>query len=320
MASHHAGRWLRRTRWVTVVGAALAIGGPTRADVPRIPRVDRVLLISVDGLRPDVLLRADAPQLRALMDRGSFTMWALTTAVAVTLPSHVSMLTGLTPPHHGISWNSDLPLAHPIYPSQPTLFELAHRAGLTTAMATGKAKFRALAKPGTLDRVDVPPDSTVSDEVVADTVVRWIHTDAPQVMFVHLPGVDTVGHAHGWGSPEQLLAVAAADRAIGRMLTALAKRGVLDSTLVLVSADHGGAGLGHGPDDPRSRHIPWILAGPGVRRDYDLTREADLVVHTEDTFATLCAALGIDPGPGIDGHVVTSAFASAASPWGNGAH
>lgn len=320
MASSHSGPWLHRMLAVTLAGAALSIGGPICADVPRVPRVERVLLISVDGLRPDVLLRADAPQMRALMAHGSFTMWARTTAVAVTLPSHVSMLTGLTPPHHGISWNSDLPLAHPIYPSQPTLFELAHRAGFTTAMATGKAKFRALAKPGTLDRVDVPPDSTVSDEVVADTVVRWVRVDAPQVMFVHLPGVDTVGHAHGWGSPEQLVAVAAADRAIGRILSALARRGVLDSTLVLVSADHGGAGLGHGPDDPRSRHIPWILAGPGVRRDYDLTREADLVVRTEDTFATLCAALGLDPGPGIDGRVVTAAFASAAPPRVTGAH
>jgi predicted AlkP superfamily pyrophosphatase or phosphodiesterase len=281
---------------------AVVVAAPAR------PRVTRVLLVSVDGLRPDILLRGDTPVMRALIARGAFTMWARTTAVATTLPSHTSMLTGMTPPHHGIVWNSDLPLTHPVYPSRPTLMELAHQVGLTTAMATGKSKFHALARPGTLDWVYVPADSTMPDAAVADTTVAWIRRGAPQVMFVHLPAVDTAGHAKGWGSREQLAAVAEADRCLGRILAALAASGKLDSTVVLVSSDHGGAGRGHGPDDPRSRHIPWIVAGPGIRAGIDLTGDAGLEVNTEDTFATLCMALGLDPGVGIDGHAVLQAF------------
>ena len=82
----------------------------------------------------------------------------------------------------------------------------------------------------------------------------------------------------------------------------------MDSTLVLVTADHGGAGKNHGPDDPRSRMIPWIAAGPDVRADYDLTGEDHLTVRTEDTFATLAYVLGIASPQPIVGRPVLSIF------------
>lgn len=272
------------------------------------PRVSRVLVVSVDGLRPDALLRANAPVLRALMARGSFTMYAATTDVAVTLPSHVSMLTGVVPAKHGITWNSDFPKGIPVYPSRPTLFELARRAGFTTAMVAGKSKFATLARPGSLDWWFAPRQGSVPDEAVADTAVRWIATHRPQLLFVHLPEGDRVGHAQGWGSPEHLRTIEASDRQLGRVLQALAMTGLLDSTAVIVSCDHGGAGRNHGAGDGRSRLIPWIAAGPGLRRDFDLTLVPERNVRTEDTFATACALLGVPLPADIEGRPVTEAY------------
>ncbi len=292
---------------LTVLSPATTSAAPARP----VPGPFRVLLISIDGLRPDLLLRAKTPVLRGLMDRGSFSMWARTTAAAVTLPSHTSMLTGVVPSKHGIEWNSDLPLLRPVYPSRPTLFELARQAGYTTAMVAGKAKFSALAKPGSLNWSFVPTEAVITDDAVADTVTRWIDLHAPQVLFVHLPRVDKVGHAEGWSSKAQLAAIAAADRCIGRFLEALRRRRVLDSTVVLVTADHGGAGQSHGPDDPRSRTIPWIIAGPGICREADLTRNGDLEIRTEDTFATICMLLGIVVPQPIDGRPVTQILCPA---------
>jgi predicted AlkP superfamily pyrophosphatase or phosphodiesterase len=60
--------------------------GPSRSPVRPLPAIGRVLLVSIDGLRPDALLRADAPVIRGLMKRGSYTFWAQTTDMAVTLP------------------------------------------------------------------------------------------------------------------------------------------------------------------------------------------------------------------------------------------
>lgn len=294
-----------RTRYVTrsllLAVSCLVVLGAARP----VPSISRAVIVSVDGLRPDLLLRANAPTLRDLMKHGAFTMWAQTTAVAVTLPSHVSMLTGVAPGKHGIEWNTDLPLARPVYSAWPTLFELARQSGYTTAMAAGKPKFKTLEKPGSLSWSSVPKDSILPDAAVADTAVAWIGRYAPQVLFVHLPEVDITGHERGWGSKEQLAAIQGADRCIGRIVAALRSRGVLDSTVILISSDHGGAGTSHGADDVRSREIPWIVSGPGICQDLDLTTDRELNVRTEDTFATICYLLGIVPPKSIDGHAVT---------------
>lgn len=271
--------------------------------------VERVVIISVDGLRPDLMLYADTPVLRGLMKDGTYTMWARTTAVAITLPSHASMITGVIPRKHRIDWNRDLPLRETVYSHVPTLLELAKNAGYSTAIVAGKSKFRALAKPGTVDHVSIPPQDnfTATDADVAAEAIKFIEANKPEVLFIHFPGNDSAGHRYGWGSPEQRATTEAVDRHIGEVLAALARAGVREQTAVIVSADHGGAGREHGnvgPDDARSRHIPWIMNGPGFRRGYDLTQIEALQVNTEDTCATACWLLGIELLPNFDGKVV----------------
>jgi arylsulfatase A-like enzyme len=269
-----------------------------------IPQIRKVVIISVDGLRPDLALRANTPNIHALMDIGSYTLWARTTAESVTLPSHTSMLTGVTPVKHGIQWNSDLPLKHPVYPMFPTIFELARKAGYTTAMAAGKSKFINLAKPGTLNWLYVPSSTIDEDRDVAAQAAYMILAHQPDLLFVHFPNVDNAGHTYGWASDQQMDAIAGADESIGLILWALDQRHLRDSTFILVTADHGGAGLSHGPDDPRSRNIPWIVAGPGIRRGVDLTTYPDLVIETEDTFSTVAYLLGIPIIQKVDGKPV----------------
>ena len=96
----------------------LSLGAtPTRP----IPAVEHVMVISIDGARPDCLLLADTPTLHRMIREGAYTMWAKTTAIAITLPSHVSMVTGVNPVRHGILWNWPLPLREPVYPAVPTM-------------------------------------------------------------------------------------------------------------------------------------------------------------------------------------------------------
>ncbi|MBV8780848.1 MAG: alkaline phosphatase family protein [Phycisphaerae bacterium] len=286
-----------------------------------VPDINHVLIISVDGLRPDVLLRGNTPNMHQLFLHGAFTFWAKTTPQSITLPSHVSMLTGVTPEAHAILWNADLPFAKPVYPSVPTLFELAKRAGLSTGMSAGKHKFDVFEKPGAIDWEFLASDKSLvnadgspaadADAQVAEHAVEIISSHKPSVMFVHFPDVDAWGHYSGWGSTEQLKAAAEADRCIGLLQDAESKAGLTDSTLDILTADHGGAGRTHGPDDARSRTIPWILSGPHVRQNFDLTllqRNND--IQTYDTFATACAVLGIhwpvsDP---VIGRFIADAF------------
>ena len=270
-----------------------------------VAQVRRVLIISVDGLRPDLMLRARTPVIRRLMDSGSFSLWARTVKQAITLPSHTSMLTGVSPSKHGVTWNSDKD--EEAYPKVPTLFEVAKKAELTTAMVTGKSKFDVLARPGTVDWLSV---AKATDEEVGSRAAMVLAHHRPDVMVVHFPGCDGAGHSKGWGSPEQMAAIESIDRSLGVLLSALDESGLAGETLVILSADHGGAGRGHGPDDPRCRHIPWIASGPGVRRNYDLTRDGTLVINTEDTFATACYFLGLRPDAPIDGKPIEQILAA----------
>src|SRR5580700_1573755 len=165
---------------------SLCLGVSAQTTRP-IPQIRKVVIISIDGLRPDLALRANTPNIHALMNVGSFTLWARTTAESVTLPSHTSMLTGVTPVKHGIQWNSDLPLKHPVYPMFPTIFELAHQAGYTTAMAAGKSKFINLAKPGTLNWFFIPDKDKIEDSQVIEQALAILRDHQPDVFFVHLP-------------------------------------------------------------------------------------------------------------------------------------
>ncbi len=297
-SSRHHGRIL-----LSAALAFIASAAPAHA-------THRVVIVSFDGLRPDVALRAEMPALRSVMTRGSFTMYAMTTDVAITLPSHTSMLTGVPPEQHGIHYNSDPKPGQPKSPAWPTLFGIAHRAGRTTALCAGKSKFSVLADSSVLDFRWLPArGSNAPDSTVAETAARWIRTKRPDVLFVHLPGLDGAGHASGWGSPAQVRAATTVDHALARVLAALATAPTDDSTLVIVSSDHGGEGRSHGGMRASSRFIPWIVAGPGVRANYDLTQLTNLHVHTEDTFATALAWLGLGPEKPVRGRAVSEIYA-----------
>jgi arylsulfatase A-like enzyme len=265
----------------------------------------RVLLISIDGCRPDTALRADMPNFRSLLANGSFTMWATTTPAAITLPSHTSMVTGVTIERHGISGNDDEAAASQTLKA-PTLFDLAHEAGLTTGIAAGKSKFSLLSKSA--DHSWLPAKSKTLDKDVADNAVRIITRFKPRLMMVHFPQNDGIGHSIGWGTREQIANLANTDAQLGRVLAALDEAGVRGETTIILSADHGGAAKRHGGPDPRSQSIPWVIVGPGVLKNVDLAQYKDLNVRTYDTFATACHVLGLTPPEGIDGRVVTAAF------------
>jgi hypothetical protein len=107
----------------------------------------------MDGLLPDLLLRAgDAHAAQAPPTRGRSRSGRRRFLHAITLPAHASMLTGVVHKRkHELEWNKELPLAQPRLPALPHyIFEVAHKAGYATAMAAGKSKFSALAKPGTV--------------------------------------------------------------------------------------------------------------------------------------------------------------------------
>jgi predicted AlkP superfamily pyrophosphatase or phosphodiesterase len=262
------------------------------------PQASRVLILSIDGLRPDAILAAPMPNLLNLMQTSAaYSLNAQTIYPSATLPAHSSMLTGLCPSKHGVDWNDYLPEKG--YANGTDIFDLAHAAGLQTVMYVGKEKLRQVTEPSSTDIFVYINDR---DLVIADDLIANFPRDFG-LLFVHFPLVDGMGHEYGWMSPEQLSVAYRADEALGNILAELDARGLRDETLIIVTADHGGHDTSHGSSRPEDMTIPWIASGPGIQPKVLTTQ-----VHTMDTAATAAFILGLPIPPEWDGLPVYEAF------------
>lgn len=265
---------------------------------------NHVIVISVDGLRPDAIEHFEARTLTRMIGEGSASLRASTILPSKTLPSHTSMLTGTEPEEHGVYWNSEQMDEHG-HVATPTIFAAAKTAGLQTAAFFSKAKFEHLASPGTIDHAHFPGGFFKKDLAAktTDAVEAYLMKERPNLLFVHLGDPDFAGHALGWMSWGYGRAVQAADREIGAILASADRAFGAGQYTVIVTADHGGHGRDHGSDDPRDVLIPWIAWGKGVTPNQTLPDG----IRTVDTAATALAFLGVQT-PVLAGRAVAGAF------------
>ncbi len=290
--------------------------GPALLHAERL--ADHVFIISFDGGKPSVMRESDMPALKKLVSEGSATWTAQTIFPPKTLPSHTSMLTGLGPDKHHVLWNNYTPIMGKV--KLPTIFALAKQrdSALSTAMFPGKIKFRHLWQPGSLDifdingsREDTPVASTeeveklvIPSQLVAKNVSAYIAAKKPNLCFIHFPDPDSAGHKSGWGSPEQKEALKVSDQALSQVIKAIDQAGIISSTVVLISADHGGHDKTHGENIPDDMTIPWIAWGKGVKKNFTITTQ----VTTYDSAATALWLLDVPLPTNFDGKPVTQAF------------
>jgi predicted AlkP superfamily pyrophosphatase or phosphodiesterase len=246
--------------------------------------VEHVVIMTIDGLRPDALEMADTPTLDELRAKGAYSPSAITVDPSITLVSHASMLTGRTKESHGLLWNSPY-IGWPGL-AGPTLFSIAHDAGLSTGMVFGKEKLNYLVLPNSVDKLH---GTDCHDPEVKDRAIEVIEAGLPDVFFVHFPDTDRVGHDYGWLSANQLYAVTFADNMVGEVVAALEREGYLTSTLLIITSDHGGHLKTHGNDTPEDMTIPWLAVGPNVPPGLILNRQ----IETYDTAATALMALDL---------------------------
>jgi arylsulfatase A-like enzyme len=276
-----------------------------------------VVLVSIDGLRPDAIAAFKAETLQRLMREGSFTLAASTITPSKTLPSHTSMLTGEPPERHQVLWNN-VTSAERDEIELPNIFSVARESGYRTAAFFSKAKFQPLQRPGTLDYSQAPggwfgrwsSDRTISD--VAD----YLRTSRPNLLFVHLTDPDAAGHRSGWMSAEYGRGVEAADVAVNRLMELADQTYGVGNYSLVVTADHGGHGHDHGSDDPADVTIPWIAWGQGVKPG-----NLESAVRTMDTASTVLWLLGVSEPTEWAGSPVLDAFdapTAASLPSGGG--
>jgi hypothetical protein len=274
---------------------------PTATPVPPL-RFERVIIVSFDGLRPDAISEARMENVLSLMRSGAYTFGAQTVMPSVTLPAHSSMLVGTCPAKHIVRWNQYVPENG--YAIGTDLFDLAHAAGMRTVMVTGKEKLRQVTEPSSTDFFAFVDDTDkITDPFAIEQLAIQQMIKGFNLMFVHFPKGDLEGHDHGWMSKRQLKQYGRDDESFGTILDGLKNLGLYESTLIIVTADHGGHDTTHGTDRLEDMTIPWVISGLGIQN-----RQLTTQVHITDTAATAAFALGLPLPSEWDGAPVFEAF------------
>ncbi|MBC3869614.1 alkaline phosphatase family protein [Undibacterium oligocarboniphilum] len=213
-----------------------------------------VILISIDGFRPDYLQRHVTPQLNALAAQGTRAAFMRPSFPSITFPNHYTLVTGLRPDHHGLVGNT---MTDPAIPG--VRFTLGNRDAVTdrrwwdqaepvwvTAEKQG-VRTATMFWPGSeADIHGVRPsewrvfDGKVPPAARVDTVLQWLDQPAgkrPDFLTLYFDDVDHAGHEFGPDAAQTTEAVAVVDQAVGRLVSGLQARRIT-ANLIIVS-DHG---------------------------------------------------------------------------------
>jgi hypothetical protein len=288
---------------VTVL--AVAVARPSAAQDPT-PTIEHVVIVSVDGLRPEMLIPEMESEHPALvrLTRGPHTLAARCDPdVSITMPNHVGMVTGrLVTGEGGHGWvtNDDPPARKQggtVHARNPgyvaSMFDVAHDHGLRTGVICGKWKFVLFeqtwgeggGRPDAVppdhgeDKIDLfvcEPDPLTQVEHVKATLQRALARGQRSLVMWHVPTPDFQGHATGWdlanGSPYRA-SVKTVDQALGAFLSALDTDPSLKGRVaVVLTADHGGGVpfVSHlDPEAPVNFAIPFLVwqGGDGTPED-----------------------------------------------------
>ena len=296
--------------------------------------IRRVLLISIDTLRADHLgcygySRDTSPNIDTLAGQSILYSHAISSA-PLTLPSHSSMLTGLTPPHHQVRDN----IGYQLHQSTLTLAEMLKQNNFATGAVI--AAFALDSQFGLDQGFDTYDDEIAeanpgvfkfaNERDAADVTKlanQWLHKHAQEDFFLfvhyydpHLPYVShedfSFRYLFPWPSVRDKYdgEIAYTDHYVGRLIENLKRLKLYDSTLIILTSDHGESlgerkERGHGFFTYHNPiHVPLLVKLPGL----DTSATVNEVVGLIDLVPTICKLTGIDLPARVQGQDLCARF------------
>jgi predicted AlkP superfamily pyrophosphatase or phosphodiesterase len=241
------------------------------------PGTNHVVFISLDGFRASALNDPylPLPAIRRLAANGVVARAMRPVNPTVTWANHTSMVTGVTPSRHGVIFNGLLirqpgvpPIVEPWRDKSemvrvPTLYDVAHATGLTTAQVDWVAIWNAptitwefrerpevgqtipqeMITAGLVSADDIASFGTRNivwrDEMWTAAAAHIIRRHRPNLMLFHLLNLDSTQHRYGPGTPAAMTTMAHLDTQVARIVEAVDEAGLTARTTFFVVADHG---------------------------------------------------------------------------------
>jgi hypothetical protein len=222
----------------------------------------KLLVLGIDGCRPDALLRCRAPNLRALAENGIYTWYALSRPPTKSGPCYSSIFTGVWNDKHGVTDNT---FTNQRFDRYPMLFRRLKDAD--PAFYSGWFVYWP-----NLD-TDMPHGADVSsggwsDTEVQDWAVDLLKNGNPDALFVQFGAIDAAGHLSGFDpdKSEYLDAIEEVDGRVGTVMSALKARAGFanEGWMIVALSDHGGLSTHHGGSTIEEMRTFFIVSGDNV--------------------------------------------------------
>ncbi|MEA5258378.1 alkaline phosphatase [Arcicella aquatica] len=249
-------------------------------------KIEHVILIGVDGLGAYSFKKTRVPNLRKLMSEGSWTMQARSVLPSSSAPNWASMVMGVGPELHGYTtWGSEKPdLPARVldeYGMFPNVYSLLRKAKPSSQIGV-IYEWDGIGFLFPKQAVD-KDQNCEGDSATTLSAVGYIKEKKPNFLFIHFGEVDHVGHSIGHDTPEYYQSVEKTDTYLGKIIQSIKDAGIAEKTVIIFTADHGGINKNHGSISMQEMQIPWIIAGPGIKTNHEVTES----VMTFDTAATI---------------------------------
>ncbi len=224
----------------------------------------KVILILIDGMRPDAMTECGNPYVKTLLEQSTYTLEGKTVYPSDTLPCHMSLFTSVDPIQHQTTSNTYCP---PVNKVRGLVEHLDH-ARKKAAMFYNWGELRDVAGPGYFDFSLFIRDE--KDSVMTDHAIKYIKEKSPDFTFLYLGNVDMEGHHHEWMSKEYIDSVNTAIDCTRRVIEEFG-----DEYTYIITADHGGHGTDHGSLAPEDMNIPILFIGEGFEKNKQI--EASII-------------------------------------------
>ena len=243
----------------------------------------KVLLISVDGMRPDALPKVKNAQ--NIISKSARNMNAQTVVPSVTLPCHMSLFHSVDPGRHGTTTNTYMPQVRPVN----GICELLLKNGKRSAFFFNWEELRDLSRPASLTHSCFISGGKLgydkANPMTADACIDFLSKVDVDFTFLYFGYPDAAGHGYGWMSEQYFESLENSWYNIERVVESLG-----DDYTVIITADHGGHDRTHGTELPEDMTIPVIMYGKDVKAG-----EAFEGANIKDIAPTVAKLLGVEP-------------------------
>lgn len=270
-----------------------------------------VLLVAFDGLSANAVRNHPMPNFNRLMEGGAYTLNNRSILPSSSAPNWASMFTAAGPELHGYTtWGSQKPEIPPFVKNQygrfPGLYGLFRDTypNAECGFIYEWSGMRYLVDSLAVSYFKHAPITDAQPEGATETAVNYIKEKKPVYCAVIFERPDHGGHTYGWETDAYYQEVDVIDRCLGKVLKAVEEAGIMDETVIILTADHGGKGKNHGGKTLDEMETPLVFYGKGVKAGYRIT-ESTMVT---DVAATTAWLLGVKPHEAWLGSPVTTAF------------